>query len=41
MTKNRKQIGWIEREEGYYKLYEPVRGSIVTQMVCLVSYQND
>lgn len=40
MTKNRKQIGWIEREEGYYKLYEPVRGSIVTQAFIHCQYCN-
>ena len=31
MTEEREHIGWIEREEGFYKLYAPPRGSIVTQ----------
>jgi len=27
----RKHIGWTEREEGFYRLYAPPKGSIVTQ----------
>lgn len=38
MTEERKQIGWCEREEGYYKIYEPVPGSIVTQAFILCKY---
>lgn len=33
-----KQIGWIEREEGYYKLYEPKKGSIVTRALIFCKY---
>lgn len=40
MTEERKQIGWIEREEGYYRLYEPVKGSIVTHAFILCKYCN-
>ena len=36
----RKQIGWIEREEGYYKLYQPPKGSLVTQAFILCKYCN-
>jgi len=34
----RKQIGYIEREEGYYALYAPAKGSIVTQAFILCKY---
>ena len=34
----RKQIGWIEREEGFYKLYEPPKGSVVTRTFVLCRY---
>ena len=37
---DRKQIGWIEREEGYYKLYEPPKDSIVTRAFVLCKYCN-
>lgn len=36
----RKQIGWIEREEGFYKLYAPPKGSIVTHAFILCKYCN-
>jgi len=36
-TEERKQIGWCEREEGFYKIYEPPKGSIVTH--CVYSLQ--
>jgi hypothetical protein len=34
----RKHIGWTEREEGYYKLYAPPKGSIVTHAFILCRY---
>ena len=37
---DRKQIGWIEREEGYYRLYEPPKDSIVTHAFILCKYCN-
>ena len=36
----RKLIGYIEREEGYYNLYEPPKGSIVTQAFITCKYCN-
>ena len=38
MNEDREQIGWIEREEGYYKLYAPPKGSIVTHAFILCKY---
>jgi hypothetical protein len=40
MTEDRKHIGYIEREEGYYKLYAPEKGSIVTRAFILCKYCN-
>ena len=40
MTEDRKHIGYIEREEGFYKLYAPPRGSIVTRAFILCKYCN-
>ena len=37
---DRKQIGWCEREEGFYKIFEPAPGSIVTQALILCKYYN-
>ena len=37
---DRKHIGWIEREEGFYRLYEPLPGTIVTQAFILCKYCN-
>jgi hypothetical protein len=34
----REHIGYTEREEGFYKLYAPVKGSIVTQAFILCKY---
>lgn len=36
----RKLIGYTEREEGYYKMYAPAKGSIVTQAFILCKYCN-
>lgn len=36
----RKLIGYTEREEGYYSLYEAPRGSIVTQAFILCKHCN-
>ena len=36
----REHIGYIEREEGYYKLYAPPKGSIVTHAFILCKYCN-
>ena len=36
----RELIGYIEREEGFYKLYSPPKGSIVTQAFILCKYCN-
>ena len=41
MNEERKQIGWTEREEGFYPMYEPKKGSIVTQAFILCKYCND
>lgn len=40
MNEERKHIGYIEREEGFYKLYAPPKGSIVTQAFILCKYCN-
>lgn len=40
MTEERKHIGYIEREEGFYNLYAPPKGSIVTQAFILCKYCN-
>ena len=37
---DRPVIGYIEREEGYYKLYAAPKGSIVTQAFILCKYCN-
>lgn len=34
----REHIGYTEREEGFYKLYAPLKGSIVTQAFILCKY---
>jgi hypothetical protein len=34
----RKLIGYTEREEGYYPMYEPLKGSIVTHAFILCKY---
>lgn len=36
--RDREHIGYTEREEGFYKLYAPPRGSIVTQAFILCKY---
>lgn len=38
MTDDRQHIGYIEREEGFYNLYTPVKGQIVTQAFVLCKY---
>ena len=40
MSEERKHIGYIEREEGFYKLYAPVKGQIVTHAFILCKYCN-
>ena len=40
MSEDREHIGYIEREEGFYKLYAPTKGSIVTQAFILCKYCN-
>ena len=40
MNEEREHIGYIEREEGYYKLYAPGEGYIVTQAFILCKYCN-
>lgn len=40
MSEERKHIGYVEREEGFYKLYAPVKGQIVTQAFILCKYCN-
>ncbi len=37
---DRKLIGYTEREEGFYKMYEPTPGGIVTQAFILCRYCN-
>ena len=39
-SEEREHIGYIEREEGYYKLYAPPKGSIVTHAFILCKYCN-
>ena len=34
----RQLIGYIEREEGFYHLHEPLKGSIVTQAFIICKY---
>ena len=34
----REHIGYIDREEGFYKLYAPPKGSIVTHAFILCKY---
>ena len=41
MNETRKLIGYTEREEGFYPLYEPSRGSIVTRAFITCKYCND
>jgi len=36
--REREHIGYIEREEGFYPLYAPPKGSIVTQAFILCKY---
>ena len=36
--RGRKLIGYTEREEGFYNLYAPPKGSIVTQAFILCKY---
>jgi len=36
----RKHIGYTEREEGFYPMYAPEEGSIVTQAFILCKYCN-
>lgn len=38
MPDDRKHIGYIEREEGFYNLYAPVKGQIVTRAFVLCKY---
>ena len=38
MTEERKQIGWCEREEGFYPLYDIGRGYIATAAFILCKY---
>lgn len=40
MTQERRKIGYTEREEGFYPMYEPQPGSIVTQAFILCRYCN-
>lgn len=40
MTEARQHIGYVEREEGFYKIYAPPRGSITTQAFILCKYCN-
>ena len=39
-VEERKHIGYVEREEGFYKIYAPVKGQIVTQAFILCKYCN-
>lgn len=38
MTEERKHIGYIERAEGFFNLYAPVKGQIVTKAFILCKY---
>lgn len=40
MTEERKHIGYIEREKGFYNLYAPLKGQIVTRAFVLCKYCN-
>jgi len=40
MTEQRTQIGWCEREEGFYKIYAPVKGQIVSHAFIICKYCN-
>lgn len=40
MSEERTHIGYIEREEGFYELYAPPNGQIVTQAFILCKYCN-
>lgn len=40
IMEERKQIGWCEREEGFYKMYAPVTGQIVTKAFVFCKYCN-
>ena len=40
MTEERKQIGWTEREEGFYPLYETRTGYVTTRAFVLCKYCN-
>ena len=40
-TIERKHIGYVERDEGFYKIYAPVKGQIVTQAFMFCKYCND
>lgn len=37
-SEERKHIGYTEREEGFYKLYAPPQGAVVTQAFILCKY---
>ena len=41
VNETRKLIGYTEREEGFYPLYEPSRGSIVTRALITCKYCNN
>ena len=38
INEKREHIGYIDREEGFYKLYAPPKGSIVTHAFILCKY---
>ena len=38
MENDRKIIGYTEREEGYYPIYEPIRGMVVTHAFIMCKY---
>jgi hypothetical protein len=38
MTEEHKHIGYIERAEGFYNLYAPIKGQIVTKAFILCKY---
>ena len=40
INEDREHIGYTEREEGFYKLYAPPKGSIVTHAFILCKYCN-
>jgi hypothetical protein len=39
-VEERKHIGYVVREEGFYKIYAPVKGQIVTKAFILCKYCN-